>query len=96
MLEIALRKKEFEEHLNKMWRIYSTGNVSQIMEYNKQVESIKQRGYKVMRNSEGNHKLILIKNNSITTPRDVYISVLKCSEYEKSAIEPVFFAVLKR
>lgn len=63
MLEIALRKKEFEEHLNEMWRIYSTGNISQIVEYNKQVESIKQCGYKIMRNSEGNHKLILIKNN---------------------------------
>ena len=62
MLEIALRKKEFEEHLNKMWRIYSTGNVSQIMECNKQVESIKQRGYKVMRNGAGNHKLVLVED----------------------------------
>ena len=63
MLEIALRKKEFEEHLNEMWRIYSTGNVSQIVEYNKQVQSIKQYGYKVMRNNAGNHKLILVENN---------------------------------
>lgn len=63
MLDIALRKKEFEGHLNEMWRIYLTGNVSQIVEYNKQVQSIKQYGYKVMRNSAGNHKLILIKNN---------------------------------
>lgn len=62
MLEIALRKKEFEEHLDKMWRIYSTGNVSQIVEYNKQVESIKQRGYKVMRNGAGNHKLVLVED----------------------------------
>lgn len=62
MLEIALRKKEFEEHLDKMWRIYSTGNVSQIMEYNKQVESIKKRGYKVMRNGAGNHKLVLVED----------------------------------
>ena len=63
MLEVALRKKEFEEHLDKMWRIYSTGNVSQIVEYNKQVESIKQYGYKVMRNSAGSHKLVLTENN---------------------------------
>lgn len=63
MLEVALRKKEFEEHLDKMWRIYSTGNVSQIVEYNKQVESIKQCGYKVMRNSAGSHKLVLTENN---------------------------------
>ena len=63
ILEIALRKKEFEDNLNEMWRIYSTGSVSQIVEYNKQVEYIKQCGYKVMRNSAGNHKLVLMKNN---------------------------------
>lgn len=63
MMDIALKKKEYEDHLNEMWRIYSTGNVSQIVEYNKQVQSIKQYGYKVMRNSAGDHKLILIENN---------------------------------
>lgn len=62
MLEVALRKKEFEEHLDKMWRIYSSGNASQIVEYNKQVEQIKQCGYKVMRNSTGNHKLVLVED----------------------------------
>ena len=60
-LDIALRKHEFEETLNKMWKIYSQGNVQQIVAYNKQIAEIKRYGYKVMRNSAGNHKLILIK-----------------------------------
>ena len=56
-LEIALRKKEFEEHLDKMWDIYHR-NPAQIVEYNKQVSSIKEAGCKVMRNSAGKHKII--------------------------------------
>ena len=59
MMDIALRRKEYEKHLNEMWRIYSTGNVKQIVEYNKQVEEIKSYGYKVMRNDAGIHKLVL-------------------------------------
>ena len=59
MMDIALRRKEYEDHLNEMWRIYSTGNVKQIVEYNKQVEEIKSCGYKVMRNNAGIHKLVL-------------------------------------
>lgn len=60
-LEIAARKKEFEENLDEMWRIYRRGLVSQIAEYNKQVFQIKKYGYKVLRNSTGIHKIILIK-----------------------------------
>lgn len=60
-LEIAARKKEFEENLDEMWRIYRRGLVSQIVEYNKQVSQIKKYGYKVLRNSTGIHKIILIK-----------------------------------
>ena len=60
-LDIALRKHEFEETLNKMWKIYSQGNVQQIVAYNKQIAEIKRYGYKVMRNSAGDHKLILIE-----------------------------------
>ena len=60
-LEIAARKKEFEETLNEMWRIYRRGLISQIIEYNKQVSEIKKYGYKVLRNSTGIHKIILIK-----------------------------------
>ena len=60
-LEIATRKKEFEETLDEMWRIYRSGLVSQIVEYNKQVSQIKKYGYKVLRNSIGIHKIVLIK-----------------------------------
>lgn len=60
-MEIMLRKKEFEDHLNTMWAIYSKGNPAQIVEYNKQVKSIKDAGLKVMRNSDGMHKIVLPK-----------------------------------
>lgn len=60
-LEIAARKKEFEETLDEMWRIYRRGWISQIVEYNKQVSEIKKYGYKVLRNSVGVHKIVLIK-----------------------------------
>ena len=60
-LDIAARKKEFEENLDEMWRIYRRGLVSQIVEYNKQISEIKKYGYKVLRNSTGIHKIILIK-----------------------------------
>lgn len=60
-MEIMLRKKEFEDHLNDMWAIYSKGNPAQIVEYNKQVNSIKDAGLKVMRNSDGMHKIVLPK-----------------------------------
>ena len=56
-LEIAWRKKEFEEHLDEMWRIYMS-NPAQIVEYNKQIQSIKEVGCKVLRNSAGKHKII--------------------------------------
>lgn len=56
-LEIALRKKELEKHLDDMWDIYHR-NAAQIVEYNKQVNSIKEAGCKVMRNSAGKHKII--------------------------------------
>ena len=61
-LDIALRKREFEETLNKMWKIYSQGNVQQIVAYNKQIAEIKRYGYKVMRNGAGNHKLVLVED----------------------------------
>lgn len=61
-MEIMLRKKkEFEDHLNSMWAIYSKGNPAQIIEYNKQVNLVKDAGLKVMRNSKGMHKIVLQK-----------------------------------
>ena len=54
-------KLEIEETLDEMWRIYRRGFISQIVEYNKQVSEIKKYGYKVLRNSVGVHKIVLIK-----------------------------------
>ena len=57
-VEIAIRKKEFEENLDAMWDVYKKGNTKQILEYNKQKEYIKSLNIKVFRNSEGKHKLV--------------------------------------
>lgn len=61
MLDIALRKKEFEQNLDDMWMIYAKGNVSQIIEYQKGVDQIKKAGLKVFRNSQGKHKIVIPK-----------------------------------
>lgn len=37
MLDIALRKSEFEKNLDEMWAIYLRGCTQQIIEYNKGV-----------------------------------------------------------
>lgn len=58
MLDLALRKQEFEKTLDDMWRVYSSGNVRQIVEYQKQVDYIKSFGFKVLRNSVGKHKIV--------------------------------------
>ncbi len=58
-LEIALRKKEFEQNLNEMWEIYRKGNTRQIVEYQKGVAQIKDAGFKVFRNSQGVHKIVI-------------------------------------
>ena len=57
-LEIILRKKAFEKKLNDMWEVYKKGNTKQIVEYNKQKETIKRAGFKILRNSQGIHKII--------------------------------------
>lgn len=61
MLEITLRKKEFEQNLDDMWAIYSRGNPQQIVEYQKGVDQIKSVGLKVLRNSQGKHKIVTPK-----------------------------------
>lgn len=62
MLEIVLRKSEFEKNLDEMWVIYRSGNVRQVVEYQKCLEQIKSCGLKVYRNSEGKHKIAIPKN----------------------------------
>lgn len=58
-MEIAARKTEFEEHLDKMWGIYSKGNPRQIVAYQQQLDDIKSTGCKVYRNSQGKHKIMI-------------------------------------
>lgn len=58
-MEIALKKSEYEEHLDKMWGIYSRGNVRQIVAYQEQLKDIKATGCKVYRNSQGKHKIVI-------------------------------------
>lgn len=60
MLEITLRKKEFEQNLDDMWAIFRK-NPRQIVEYNKGLNQIKETGLKVFRNSEGKHKIVVPK-----------------------------------
>lgn len=55
--DIAFRRHHYEEILDEMWKIFSSGTTSQIVEYNKQVKTIKDCGCKVFRNSQGKHKI---------------------------------------
>ena len=57
--EILLRKDEFEKNLDDMWAAYSRGLAMQIVNYQKQVDRIKGCGLKVLRNSEGKHKILM-------------------------------------
>lgn len=58
MMEIMMRKEEFEKNLDNMWNIYQRGVVGQLIYYNKQLDMIKHTGLKVYRNSAGKHKIV--------------------------------------
>ena len=60
-MEIMLRRQEFEKNLDDMWLNYSRGMVVQLVNYNKQLDSIKSCGLKVLRNSSGKHKIVVPK-----------------------------------
>lgn len=60
-MEIMFRRKEFEKNLDDMWANYSKGMVVQLVNYNKQLDSIKSCGLKVFRNSSGKHKIVVPK-----------------------------------
>ena len=55
--DIALQKQKYEENLDAMWRNIPY-NPKQIIEYNKQVYTIKSAGFRVLRNSNGKHKIV--------------------------------------
>lgn len=61
MLDITLRKKEFEQNLDDMWFIYRKGVPQQIINYQKGIDQIKKAGLKVLRNSQGKHKIVVPK-----------------------------------
>lgn len=61
LLEIALRKSQFEKNLDDMWEIYAKGCFQQLNEYNKGLNQIKSSGLKVYRNSDGKHKIVVPK-----------------------------------
>lgn len=58
-MDIAIQKSKYEENLDEMWRIYNSGTVQQIVEYQKQIDSIKNSGCRVLRNSDGKHKIVI-------------------------------------
>lgn len=58
MLEIVLKKNEFEKNLDDMWDIYKR-DPSQIIEYQKGIKQIKETGLRVFRNLQGKHKIII-------------------------------------
>lgn len=60
-MEIMFRRQEFEKNLDDMWINYSRGMVVQLVNYNKQLDTIKSCGLKVLRNSSGKHKIIVPK-----------------------------------
>ena len=64
MMEIMLRRQEFEQHLDKMWQTYISGNLRQVVEYKKQIQSIKDSGLIVQRSkSTGKHRIVTPKGD---------------------------------
>lgn len=58
-MEIMFRRQEFEKNLDDMWANYSKDMVVQLVNYNKQLDSIKSCGLKVLRNSSGKHNIVV-------------------------------------
>lgn len=61
--DISGKKGEYEKKLNGMWKNYLSGNPSQITNYNEQISIIKSSGYKVLRNSKGEHKIVMVEQH---------------------------------
>ena len=57
MMEIMMRRQEFESSLDKMWSNMAFGGMKQVAEYRKGVDQIKDAGLVVLRNSAGKHKI---------------------------------------
>ena len=58
-MEIMCRRQEFEQLLDDMWRIYTSGNMKQVFAYRQQIEDIKAVGLVVQRSkSTGKHRIV--------------------------------------
>lgn len=59
VMDVGLHRAKYEEHLDKMWATYLSGNMMQVFEYKKQVQHIKEAGFTVKRSkSTGKHKIV--------------------------------------
>lgn len=62
MIDIMCNREKYEQNLDEMWRIYTSGNMKQVFEYRKQIETIKGVGLQVLRSkSTGKHKIVIPK-----------------------------------
>lgn len=59
MMEIMCRRQEFEQRLDDMWRVYTSGNLKQVVAYKQQIADIKAAGLIVQRSkSTGKHRIV--------------------------------------
>ena len=62
MVDIMCNREKYEQNLDDMWRIYRSGNMQQVFEYRKQIETIKSAGLQVLRSkSTGKHRIVFQK-----------------------------------
>lgn len=58
-MDVGLHREKYEQILDEMWSIYRSGNMSQVVEYKKQVNYIKEAGFTVQRSkSTGKHRIV--------------------------------------
>lgn len=61
-MDIMCRRSEFEKRLDDMWRIYTSGNMKQVVAYKQQIADIKAAGLVVQRSkTTGKHRIIFGK-----------------------------------
>ena len=59
VMGIGLHRAKYEEHLDKMWEIYCSGNMGQVVAYKQQIKYIKDAGFTVKRSkTTGKHKIV--------------------------------------
>ena len=57
--DVGLRRDEYAERLDKMWAVYCSGNLGQVVAYKEQIKYIKEAGFTVQRSkSTGKHRIV--------------------------------------